>query len=175
MTLVHAACEGMHELDFARLERERLSRIVENSGCPSLRQRLVHATDPLELHILHGYAVTTGSAYGYSAPSRDECFQLFTAIHDLKDNNTCSIERWRPSASQACTQKGKLVGLSFGIQPSQERQRRSVLRAHLDKRNLAQRLGCRTTFSHLRYVFKKAMGCGSNVLYMQWNGHFVGS
>jgi hypothetical protein len=88
MTLVHAACEGMHELDFARLERERLSRIVENSGCPSLRQRLVHATDPLELHILHGYAVTTGSAYGYSAPSRDECFQLFTAIHDLKDNNT---------------------------------------------------------------------------------------
>ncbi len=84
MALQRPLCNRMQELAFAQPERERLSRVIEsNDG--SARSL---ATDVLELHILQGYAVTAGSAYGHAAPSRSECFKLFTVVHDLRDNNT---------------------------------------------------------------------------------------
>ena len=85
MALQQPRCDGMQELAFAQLERERLSHIIESNGSGSLSSL---ATDVLEYHILQGYAVTTGSAYGYAAPSREECFKLFIAVHDARDNNS---------------------------------------------------------------------------------------
>lgn len=83
--LVQPACDGMKELAFAQPERARLSGKVDGAGG---LYGLMLATDVVQLHILHGYAVTAGSAYGHAAPKRSTCTQLFTAVHDQRDNNT---------------------------------------------------------------------------------------
>lgn len=84
MKLKWPDCDGLDELPFAEAERSRLSRIVGDVE-PTSAQFL--ATDALELHILHGFAVTAGSAYGHVPPSQSDCFELFCQVHDRRDNN----------------------------------------------------------------------------------------
>ena len=71
--LAHPVCLGMTEVAYARRERDILNRCqCQNSLCL--------ATDAIQLHLLHGLALTVGSALVHARPCRDLCWTLFTSL-----------------------------------------------------------------------------------------------
>lgn len=73
--IAQPVCVGMTEVAYAQRERERLNRDMSMLG-----HSLCLATDAIQLHLLHGLALTVGSALGHAPPRRALCWTLFTSL-----------------------------------------------------------------------------------------------
>ncbi|KAH7923311.1 hypothetical protein BV22DRAFT_1069015 [Leucogyrophana mollusca] len=81
-------CHYMTEISSAEPERERLRHLMKGSD----PEELIHCLDPTSKHLLHGLALTVGSAIGSSPPSREECLAAFTATS--KTRLTAGARAW---------------------------------------------------------------------------------